>query len=98
MSFSSRKPEPLLAQGVIVTTEELLIELIGGGMAAVPLSHYPRLQVGSPLERSHWQLIGQGAGIHWPDLDEDVSVENIVAGKPSVESKSSFTRWRLSRQ
>jgi hypothetical protein len=46
-----------------------------------------------PDERNNWRLIGGGEGIHWPDLDEDVSVENLLRGKPSGESQRSFKRW-----
>jgi len=47
----------------------------------------------SPEERNNWRFIGDKEGIHWPDLDEDVSVENLLAGKPSGESQGSFKRW-----
>jgi hypothetical protein len=59
----------------------------------VPLAWYPRLLHGTPEERGHWRLIGKGHGIHWPELDEDVSVENLLAGKASGESPASFKRW-----
>ena len=48
---------------------------------------------GTPEERNNWRFIGDGVGVHWPDLDEDISVENLLAGKPSGESQSSFKRW-----
>jgi hypothetical protein len=51
------------------------------------------LEHGSSVERANWQLIGKGHGIHWPDLDEDISVEGLLAGKPSGESKASFKKW-----
>jgi hypothetical protein len=53
---------------------------------------------GTPQERSHWRLIGKGEGIHWPDLDEDISVENILLGRPSGESQQSFKRWIEARK
>lgn len=59
----------------------------------LPLAWFPRLVHGTPQERAHWRLIGDGRGIHWPDLDEDISVENLLAGKPSGESRASFKRW-----
>jgi hypothetical protein len=49
-------------------------------------------------ERSHWRLIGEGEGIHWIDLDEDISVESILAGRPSDESQSSLSQWLAQRQ
>jgi len=78
---------------VIVADDTLTIELSDGRTISVPLAWYPRLLHGSPEERAQWRLIGQGAGIHWPDLDEDVSVEGLLAGRPSGESQASFKRW-----
>jgi hypothetical protein len=52
---------------------------------------------GSPAERANWRFIGRGQGVHWPDLDEDISVENLLAGQPSGESQQSFNRWLESR-
>ncbi len=59
----------------------------------VPLAWYPRLLHGKAEERNNWRLIGEGEGIHWPDLDEDISVENVISGKPSGESQRSFKQW-----
>jgi hypothetical protein len=64
----------------------------------VPLARYPLLLHGSTAERGHWRLIGAGEGIHWPDLDEDVSVENLVLGQPSGESQRSLERWLEARR
>jgi hypothetical protein len=60
----------------------------------VPLSWYPRLKHGNVRERARWRRIARGEGIHWPDLDEDVSVENLLAGVRSRESRRSYARWR----
>ena len=68
-------------------------ELTDGRTISVPLAWYPRLSNGAVEERNHWRLVGGGRGIHWPDLDEDISVENLLAGKPSSESQASFKRW-----
>ena len=86
---------PLLADlvSVAVTGEHLTAELSDGRRISVPLSSYPRLLHGTPEERNHWRLIGKGHGVHWPDLDEDISAENIVFGQPSGESQSSPERW-----
>ncbi len=81
------------AQQVTVSDDALTVDLTDGRTIAVPLVWYPRLLHGSPAERQHWQLIGNGVGIHWPELDEDISVENIVFGKPSGESQRSFQCW-----
>ena len=81
------------AQHVTVTEDSLTIDLVDGRTLSVPLAWYPRLLLGTPEERNHWRLIGRGEGIHWPDLDEDISVENLLVGKPSRESQRSFKRW-----
>lgn len=87
--------EPRLAAGedVRVTAETLFVELFDGRTITVPLAWFPRLQHGTAEERNHWRFIGRGEGIHWPDLDEDISVEGLVLGKPSGESKPSFSHW-----
>jgi len=59
----------------------------------VPLAWYPRLMHGAEAEQNNWRFIGDKKGIHWPDLDEDISVENLLLGKPSGESQASFKRW-----
>ncbi len=80
-------------QDVRVTEDCLSVDLADGRTISVPIGWYPRLLHGSPEERNNWRLIGEGEGIHWPELDEDISVENIVAGKPSGESQRSLKRW-----
>jgi len=87
-----------LARGVECTSDELIVDLSDGRRISVPLEWYPRLLEGKPSERSHWELIGEGDGIHWPDLDEDLSVEGLLAGRRSGESESSFTRWLARRR
>jgi len=86
------------ATGVTVTDDALVVELADGRSVSVPLSWYPRLEHGSAEERGRWRFIGRGEGIHWPDLDEDISVENLIAGKQSGESQRSFARWLESRR
>ncbi len=78
---------------VTVTEDALVVDLVDGRTISVPLAWYPRLLNGTPNERSNWRLIGGGEGIHWPDLDEDISAENLLAGKLSGESQRSFKRW-----
>jgi hypothetical protein len=80
-----------------VSEEALTVELSDGRTLAVPVGWYPRLLHATPAERSHWRLIGRGEGIHWPDLDEDVSVEGLLLGRPSGESQRSFQRWLQAR-
>jgi hypothetical protein len=85
------------AQTVTVTDDALTVDLNDGRTISVPLAWYPRLVHGSAVERKNWRLIGQGAGIHWEDLDEDVSVENLLLGRPSGESQQSFKKWLAGR-
>ena len=54
---------------------------------------HPRLAHGSQAERAHWRLIGEGEGLHWPELDEAISVEGLLAGRRSGETQASLRRW-----
>lgn len=85
------------AQYVEVIDNELVITLTDGQRVSAPLTWYPRLLHGSLAERNQWRLAACGEGIHWPDLDEDLSVEGVILGRPSCESQASFERW-LSRR
>lgn len=80
-------------QNVSVSAESLTVELEDGRALSAPLGWYPRLAHATPAERTNWKLIGSGTGIHWDDLDEDVSVEGLLLGKGSGESQRSFERW-----
>jgi hypothetical protein len=80
-------------QDVELTEDSLVVDLADGRTVSVPIAWYPRLMHGTREERSHWRIIGKGEGIHWPDVDEDISVENILLGKPSGESQRSFKKW-----
>jgi len=86
------------AQNLTVTRDALIVELQDGRTISVPIAWYPRLQYGTPTERKNWRWIGQGEGIHWSDLDEDISLENIIAGKQSGESQRSFKLWLEKRK
>ncbi len=86
------------ARDVQVTEDALTVDLVDGRTVTVPLAWYPRLAHGSPAEGSRWRLIGRGEGIHWPDLDEDISIESLLAGRPSGESPASLQRWLKSRR
>ncbi len=81
------------AASVAITENTLTADLSDGRTICVPLTWYPRLVHATMEERCNWRLVGGGAGIHWPDLDEDLSVEGLLAGRPSGESQRSFTRW-----
>ncbi|MFH1862192.1 MAG: DUF2442 domain-containing protein [bacterium] len=87
-----------LAVSVATTDEKLIVELNDGRSIAVPLKWYPRLAYASASERNHWQLLGDGYAIEWPDLDEHIGIEGLLAGRCSGESKKSFERWLASRQ
>lgn len=86
------------AARVHVSDDALSVELTDGRTISAPVAWYPRLSQGTADERNHWRLVGNGGGIHWPDLDEDISVENLLAGQPSGESQTSFKRWLDQRQ
>jgi hypothetical protein len=86
------------ATNVVVTDDTLTVDLSDGRTISVPLPWYPRLAHGTHDERAKWRLIGRGEGIHWPELDEDISVEGLIAGKPSGESQSSLARWIETRR
>lgn len=81
------------AQSVTLTGDALSVDLVDGRTLTVPLAWYPRLWHGTPAERANWQLIGDGTGIHWPDLDEDISVAGLVLGRKSAERSASLQRW-----
>jgi hypothetical protein len=80
-------------ENVIITDKTLTVELNDGRTLSVPLAWYPRLACATPKERCNWRLIGKGHGIHWEGLDEDISVEGLLTGKPSGESQGSFKKW-----
>ena len=88
---------PVKAQSVSVTDTELIVNLDDGRTVSVPLAWYPRLFYSAARERQKWELLGQGEGIHWPDLDEDIAVAHLLAGIPSGESQHSLQRWLASR-
>jgi len=97
MSSSVSEAKLALAKDVTVTEDSLVVELVDGRTLSVPLAWYPRLLHGTPSERGNWRLIGPGHGIHWPDLDEDISIEGLLAGLGSGESQESLGRWLESR-
>ena len=98
MSSSGNSSRLALAQRVTVSDDTLTVDLADGRTVSVPLAWYPRLSHGSVPERENWRLIGRGEGIHWPDLDEDISVESLLAGRASGESQSSLEQWLRSRK
>lgn len=97
MSTSAVELEIPFAEDVTVSDDTLSVDLSDGRSISVPLAWYPRLLHASSAERKRWRLIGRGVGIHWDDLDEDISIEGLLAGKPSGESQASFSRWLAKR-
>src|SRR5256885_1561041 len=97
MSSSGVEIREALATGVEVSEDTLSVELADGRTIAAPLAWYPRLLHATAEERSSWRLIGGGRGIHWPAIDEDISVANLLAGQPSAESQPSFKKWLAGR-
>ena len=95
MSTSAEDVYRPVAQSVRVDDESLVVELQDGRTISVPISWYPRLERSSSEERANWEIFG--SGIHWPDIDEDISVEALLAGKRSNESQSSLEKWLDSR-
>lgn len=94
---SAAESQAALATDVRVTTDTLTVDLCDGRSTSVPLGWFPRLVHGSTEERSRWRLIGRGEGIHWPDLDEDISIAGLLAGRPSGEQAASLARWQSAR-
>jgi hypothetical protein len=97
MSSSAVEAREALATHVVLSEDVLTVELADGRTIAAPLAWYPRLAHATAEERNSWRLIGGGRGIHWPLIDEDVSVANLLAGQPSAESQSSFKKWLTGR-
>jgi len=97
MHISKVELEIPFVSRVAVTEDSLSVELDDGRSISVPLAWFPRLLHGTRAERADWRLIGKGLGIHWEALDEDISVENLLTGKPSGESQPSFERWLAAR-
>jgi len=93
MNISAAEIELPKAQNVRVTKDTLSVDLSDGRTISVPLEWFPRLVHATPEERKNWRLIGKGHGIHWEDIDEDISVEGLLTGKPSGESQASFKKW-----
>ncbi|NUO10158.1 MAG: DUF2442 domain-containing protein [Candidatus Brocadia sp.] len=86
-----------LAQKVVFTEDSFIVYLTDGRSISVPLVWYPRLFNAKKQELENYELIGDGEGIHWPDLDEDISMEGILAGRRSGESQSSLEKWLKKR-
>ena len=91
-SLAAEQKEPR-ARSVAVSEESLTADLVDGRTIIVPLVWYPRLCHGTPEERNHFEIFGDGTYIHWPDLDEDLTVAGLLAGFPSGENPQSLKSW-----
>ncbi len=97
MNISAIEIEIPYAEDVKVADDTLSVDLSDGRTISVPIAWYPRLLHAAPKERINWRLIGKGHGIHWEDIDEDISIEGLLAGKVSGESPTSFKKWLKKR-
>lgn len=98
MSSSGVDIQEARAQALSVSDEGLAVDLVDGRTVIVPLVWYPRLWYGSAEERNHFEIFGDGAYIHWPELDEDLTVAGLLEGKRSGESAPSLKKWLASRK
>ncbi|CAB1083968.1 hypothetical protein D1AOALGA4SA_11502 [Olavius algarvensis Delta 1 endosymbiont] len=94
LAVEIRIPEALNAS---LTDDTLSVDLSDGRSISVPIAWFPRLLHASEQERNNWRFIGRGQGMHWEDIDEDISMEGLLAGRPSGESQESFKKWLAKR-
>ena len=93
MSSLDANKQEARVQALSVSDDALTLDLVDGRTVSVPLVWYPRLWYGTPEERGHFEVFGDGAYVHWPDLDEDLTVQGIVDGVRSGESPESLKKW-----
>jgi hypothetical protein len=98
MSSSGIEIQEARANAVRVSDDALTVELVDGRTIIVPLAWYPRLWNGTPKEREHVEALGDGAYLHWPELDEDLTVAGLLAGRRSGESTESLKKWLQLRE
>jgi hypothetical protein len=98
MSISGIDVSGTLAKRVTASEDALIADLADGRTITVPLACFPRLAHGTPAERDNWRLIGGGTGIHWPDLDEDISADSLLMGRRSGETQDSLRQWLEARR
>lgn len=82
-SLAHKDVADIRAKSVTIEDDRLVVELMDGRAIAAPLAWYPRLANATHEQRSHWFLSGAGLGIHWPDIDEDLSTEGLLRGAPA---------------
>ena len=87
-----------LVRQVDVSDDKITAYLMDGRVISVPLAWSWRLSEATPAQRQNFRIIDDGQGVHWPDVDEDISVEGLLAGRASGESQASLDKWLRSRQ
>jgi uncharacterized protein DUF2442 len=97
MSISTLEFSTPVAHGVSITADTLNVDLSDGRSVSVPISWFPRLAHARESERRNWRLVGNGEGIRWEEIDEDISVESLLAGRRSSESQKSLAAWLKAR-
>ena len=98
MSSLAVETQEARAISATVSADALSVDLRDGRTIIVPLAWFPRLWNGTPKERNRFEMAGDGAYIHWPDLDEDLTVEGLLTGRRSPESPQSLKKWLASRK
>ena len=96
MPTSTLEIEPVAIE-IALTDEKMMVDFSDGRTLSIPLAWYLRLLHASPRERQNWRLLGDGYAIEWPDLDEHIGVEGLLAGRRSGESNRSLERWLAAR-
>ena len=90
-SLTQAETADIRVRDISITADELSVALMDGRTITVPLAWYPRLADATPEQRAHWEISGAGYGIHWPDLDEDLSTEGLLRGAPAPLGSA---KWR----
>ena len=91
MNTSESRPGERV-RGVRFTEDDLIVDLLDGRTISVPLAWYPRLLSATPEQRANWRVAGGGFGIHWPDVDEDLSTEGLLRGAPAPRGSTATGR------
>ena len=98
MSSLAVEVQEARAKSVKVSNEGLTVDLVDGRTIMVPLAWFPRLWHGTPQERNHFEIFGDGAYIHWPDVDEDLTVTGLLQGRRPGEGTKSLKAWHEARR
>ena len=98
MNSSRVKNPEARAEKLTFSNDAMSVRLADGRTLIVPLAWYPRLQHGSAKERQNYEIIGEGEYIHWPDLDEDLTVVGLLEGRKSAEASDSINKWLAERK